>query len=341
MPFMILSNLFAVPLVLLTLLIATISGCATMHRDVPKESFPATQYDAVLLQLSSRQPLNIDELASKLEGIDVVIVGEYHGHHASHLLQSSLQAALYRQNPKQVLTMEQFELESQLELNRYTEGKSGESEMMEDTAAWDNYRASYRPLVEFARTRDIPVLAANAPADIVRCIGQKGPDYLDTLDEERRRRLPQKPFVDTPAYEEKFIAAVSSSHGAGDPSTKERIQNIYHAQLLRDNTMAMRILDARRAYPDHQILHVTGTFHSEERLGTVAMLESRAPEISVTVISPVFWRDPQSPPPIEEHRLHGDFLYFIQPLPVEFRDPERKRAATNARFSQSTLDPCN
>ncbi|MCD1628844.1 hypothetical protein [Marinobacter shengliensis] len=36
----------------------------------------------------------MSELADRLIRTDVVVVGEYHGHHASHLLQSSLQVLL-------------------------------------------------------------------------------------------------------------------------------------------------------------------------------------------------------------------------------------------------------
>ncbi|MDK9556433.1 ChaN family lipoprotein [Marinobacter sp. M216] len=323
---------------LLLIALLSLGGCSTMTTTLEP---PDTQYDTRIVEATTGRVLNVAALARQVSAADVVVVGEYHGHHGSHLLQSRLQAALYRQRPDQVLTMEQFELDHQAELDGYLSGQIGETELIEDTAAWDNYRASYRPLVEFARTRAIPVIAANAPADIVRCVGRKGADYLDTLAEERRSRLPRDPFIDTPAYQAKFVAAIAGSHGAGDPTMSKRMQNTYRAQLLRDNTMAVSILEAREAFPDHQILHVTGTFHSEERLGTVAVLEQRAPELSVAVISPVFWPDNQTAPAVEEYRQRGDFLYFIQPLPVEFRDPERERAAMTARFSQSGSTRCD
>ena len=120
-----------------------------------------------------------------------------------------------------------------------------------------------------------------------------------------------------------------------------RMQNTYRAQLLRDNTMAKQILNAHQAHPGHQILHVTGTFHSEERLGTVAMLKRLAPELTVRVISPVFWSDDQTPLALEDHRQLGDYLYYIQPLPTEFRNPEREQAAMTARFSRSTRERCD
>jgi len=301
---------------------------------------PQTQYDALLVNPENNTVLMPEALAQRLATTDVVVVGEYHGHHGTHLLQSRLQTALYRLRPEQILAMEQFNLDHQDELNRYLQGETGETEMIEDAGAWDNYRASYRPLVEFARRQNLPVIAANAPADVVRCVGRKGPEYLDRISDTLRQKLPADPFMDTPAYREKFMAAIGASHQA-DNTLSERMENTYKAQLLRDNTMATRILQARAEHPKHQVLHLTGTFHSEEALGTVALLKQRAPELSVAVVSPVFWPSDAAKPPLEQNRSKGDFIYFIQPLPDEFRDAKREREAMTARFRRSTDKTCD
>lgn len=319
-------------LILLTLL--TTSGCSLLPQqpDVSTGA-PATLYDNVMIDTRNRQPVSLEAAASALAKTDVVIIGEYHGHQASHLLQTRLLQELHNLNPSRILTMEQFNLDHQPALDDYLSGTIGETEMLEDAEAWDNYRGSYRPLVEYARQHNLPVIAANAPADVVRCVGRAGPDYLNTLPEEQRRQLPDNPFLDTPAYRDKFVDAITGSHGTADPAMIERMSNTYKAQLLRDNTMAMRILQARERNPGHQVVHLTGTFHSEERLGTVALLQQRAPELSIVVLSPVFWPADEAKPPLADHLNKGDYLYLIQPLPREFRDQERQRQAMQQRFS--------
>lgn len=323
--------------------LSALNGCTAMPSSNAQEatlSAPQTQYDARIVRPENNTVLTPEELAQRLVNTDVVVVGEYHGHHGSHLLQSRLQTALYRLRPEQVLAMEQFNLDHQDELNGYLQGEIGETEMIEDAGAWDNYRGSYRPLVEFARQLNLPVIAANAPADVVRCVGRKGPEYLDSVSETIKQKLPADPFMETPAYREKFMAAIGASHQADD-TMSQRMENTYKAQLLRDNTMAARILQARAEYPEHQVLHLTGTFHSEEGLGTVALLKQRAPEVSVTVVSPVFWPSDVNEPPLDRNRAKGDFVYFIQPLPDEFQDTEREREAMKARFRRSTDKTCD
>jgi len=324
----------------LLLTLATVTGCAAVPADnIPAR--PSSQYDAVVLAAKTGTPLAVQELARQLADTDIVVIGEYHGHHASHLLQARLQQALYRQNPAQILSMEQFNLDHQADVDAYLAGTTGETEMLEDANAWDNYKASYRPLVEFARQHQLPVIAANAPTDTVRCVGREGEAYLDRLPEAQRSALPQQAFLDTPEYRDKFIDAISGSHGTEQAELSGRMLNTYQAQLLRDNTMAHRMVEALRNRPGHQLVHTTGTFHSEQRLGTVAVLEQRAPELDITVISPVEWPATEADMPLAEHRHKGDYLYFIQPMPREFRGPEREREAMQARFGQRTTTSCD
>lgn len=303
---------------------------------------PQSQYDSVIADASGRF-LSINQMAEELVTADVVVIGEYHGHHGSHLLQSLLQSALYQRRPRQVLSMEQFTLADQPELDEYLAGESGEEELIADTDAWPNYKASYRPLIEFSKSKNVPVIAANAPADIVRCVGRTGAAHLEELDAGQRRQLPERPFVDTPEYRRKFFDTLGDGHGGdhNQADVNERLENSYKAQLLRDNTMADRVIKALADHPDHQVIHLTGTFHSEDRLGMVAVLEKKQPELDVVVVSPVFWKPGGSLDSlVETHQGKGDFLYFLQLLPEEYRDSERHRNAIMDQFRNAAELSC-
>lgn len=316
-----------------------LGGCAATT--TPREPVlpPQTQYDAILTT-SSGTPLSINQLAAELKSADVVVIGEFHGHHGAHLLQSLLQSALYQQRPQQVLTMEQFTLADQAALDRYLAGSSGEAELIADTDAWPNYKASYRPLVEFAKDRNLPVIAANAPADTVRCVGRQGPEYLTRLDAKERAQLPRDAFADTPEYRQKFFQVMTGGHGDADIS--KRLDNTYRAQLLRDNTMAWQVIQALDTHPEHQIVHVTGTFHAEDRLGMVAVLEQRRPDLDVAVVSPVFWQADDAFTALHRaSQQKGDYLYYLQPLPEAYRDAERQQAAIREQFHSAAKVPCD
>lgn len=311
-----------------------------MMTPAPRQEPPQTHYQATVVDAADGMPVSLADLAKRLADTDVVVIGEYHGHQGSHLLQSRLQAHLYRHRPEQVLTMEQFEVDLQPVLDRYLAGKLGEMELVEDADAWPNYQYAYRPLMEFARRQGLPVIAANAPGDIVRCVGREGPDYLADLNAAQKRYIPDAPFAGSAAYREKFFGTMGGRHGAAG---NERLQNTYHAQLLRDNTMASRILATREHHPGHQVIHLTGTFHSEERLGTVEALLQRNPELSVAVISPVYKEEQfdSDELPVTANRNKGDYLYFLLPLPPEYRDEARGHEAMMDAFRKAPETTCD
>ncbi len=330
---------------MLTPLLLSVSGCNILKTNGESHTgAPESLYDSRLYNTQSRQPVSVAQLASELQPADVVIIGEYHGHQGSHLLQSQLQIALHRLRPAQVLSMEQFNSDHQTALDRYLEGGSGEAEMREDAQAWPNYAGSYRPLIEYAKRHHLPVIASNAPAQIVRCIGRLGPDYLRSLPEANRRALPEKPFYGTAAYRDKFFNLMGQhSHGDThdlDETQNQRLQNSYFAQLLRDNTMADRIIKAMEAHSGAQVLHTTGTFHSEEHLGTVAALRVLQPRIHIRVISPI-QVNPGEPIMLSADNLNkGDYIYFIAALPEDYADDERRRKARQHQFATATQQSC-
>lgn len=83
---------------------ALLTGCATAPQPSSKLN---TFYDYRITD-SNHNTMTVEQLAKQLENADVVLVGEWHGHPAAHLLQTQLLAALYQQNADLTLSMEQF-----------------------------------------------------------------------------------------------------------------------------------------------------------------------------------------------------------------------------------------
>ncbi|MBS3803513.1 MAG: ChaN family lipoprotein [Oleiphilaceae bacterium] len=321
----------------------SVSACAVSdsHLDARLPPEPArihSLYESLLLDSNDQKALTLTELTHELRDVDVVFIGELHGHNGAHLLQSRLQVALHQQRPRQILSMEQFTADNQVVMDRYLANNIGEATLIEQGDAWDNYQASYRPLVEFARYHDLPVVAANAPAKIVRCVAQEGPDYLEQVDRSTHEWLPLEPFYGTPAYKEKFMTAMS--HGSHGDEAREAGQRRYQAQLLRDNTMATAIHQATKTHPDHQVLHLTGRFHIENRLGTVASLAHYAPHLTSRVVTPIVVTNPDRPGISDGHREKGDFLYILRSLPPEYRQADKRAQAMKERFSHQPHNPC-
>jgi len=122
------TSLFNIRYLISALMLAVTAGCATSPASHSTLKAPLNQYQAHIVdpQSDTLNTLTVEQLARRLANADVVVVGEYHGHHASHLLQAQLQLALFQQQPQQILTMEQFETDKQDALNQYLAGSIGE-----------------------------------------------------------------------------------------------------------------------------------------------------------------------------------------------------------------------
>ncbi len=290
---------------------------------------PITSFlDFILVetQMGDKPPRVVDlyEVINDLAGYDVVFVGEAHGHVASHYVQSKIFAGLHGLNPDMALSMEQFERPAQSVVDDYLAGKIGEETLVHDGKAWPHYRSSYRPLVEYAKNNNLPVIASEIPGNMVSCIGERGPDFLKSLDGEPRSWAAEKLHLEDGAYKDKyyaFLAAVPSHSVGGDLSEAEKEQKRFYryaAQVSRDDTMAESIARHMQANPGRKIMHINGSFHSAGLLGTPERLAMRIPGVKMANIHPVVVSDPQDPAFDIKDVGEGHYLLLIYPVPKRF-----------------------
>src|SRR6516162_8689334 len=114
-------------------------------------------------------PTTLDAVLQRMQGVDVVFLGESHDDPVAHLLQARLLRQLHerhREEPKPrplALALEMFERDVQPVLVLYLAGLITEKAFRDCSRPWNNYEKDYRSLVEFARGHKLPVIAANAP----------------------------------------------------------------------------------------------------------------------------------------------------------------------------------
>ncbi|WP_394225504.1 ChaN family lipoprotein [Pseudoalteromonas spongiae] len=293
-------------------------------------------YDYQLIDVRSGQPKTVDlaKGIAELSDYDVIFIGENHRHPGNHLAQANIYRALLKAYPKTILSLEQFERDTQTYLNAYLNGEIGEWSLRHFGRAWDNYQSSYRPLVEMAKTHGLPVIAANAPKDTVVCTGRHGLEILDNLPEKRKHQVAQSFYTPTEgAYFNKFTANMGHRQETIKPSTLNR----YFAQVVRDDTMAESIHNALENHPNHKLVHLNGHFHSASHLGTVerVMLRKRR---KVAVIQPILVDNPSAPSFSVDDINKGDYLLLIHPLPEQVKTQENRRIWMQTVFKRSEQD---
>ena len=229
-------------------------------------------------------PTNIDKLIEEIGKSDVVFLGEQHDDTVAHALQLKIFISLhekYGSQRKPVLSMEMFERDVQTVLDEYLKNQISETHFLSSSRAWGNYKTDYRPLIEFAKEKNIEVIAANAPRRYVNMVSRLGRDSLEQLSPEAKKWLAPLPFGEpSPAYAKKFNALMGSQTEVINPHNP-----MLASQTLWDATMAYSIAEKLRQNKKALILHLNGSFHTENRLGTVEHLLKNRPKTKILVVT--------------------------------------------------------
>ncbi|UUM29765.1 ChaN family lipoprotein [Vibrio japonicus] len=282
-----------------------LAGCsATSQQSV------STFYD---YQLYSPQatPINVHQLPESIKSADVILIGEWHTHSGIHRFQTDFLKSLSQQSNTIALSMEQFTRDKQAVVNEYLSGRIGEQMLIKNGNAWPNYESDYRPLIELAKSKNLDVIAANAPKPIVRCIGKEGMGYLSKLTPKERTFIAENIDTSSTPYKEKFMG--SMHHG-----TLEQSENQYAAQVTWDETMAESITEYLKENPGNTVLHIAGKFHTEQGLGIKASILKRNPNLNVIVITPTHGMNTD---------IGQDFRLSVLELPIRYVQLENRKAA--------------
>ncbi|TVR60464.1 MAG: hypothetical protein EA422_13945 [Gemmatimonadales bacterium] len=263
----------------------------------------------------------LEALVEAAASVDVLFVGERHGDPGGHRFQAELlQALLDHHGQRVILSLEMFERDVQPVVDEYLAGLITEDHFLGAARPWPSYRRDYRPMVEMAREREIPVVAANAPRRYVNRVSRLGPSALSDLPSSALEHLPPLPYPGpSDAYRAEWNALMAEMAGAhgGHPSARAMGDAALQAQALWDASMAHSIAGALAgASQGSLVLHVTGGFHVDNGTGTPEALEHYRPGTQrlIVMIRPV--QDPETPPSADL-RGGADFVVLTEaPAPT-------------------------
>lgn len=254
-------------------------------------------------------------MADALARHDVVLVGEQHDDPATHRAEARLLDALAARRGRVMVSLEMFERDVQPLLDDYAAGLTAEADFLARSRPWRNYASDYRPLVEAARARRWPVVAANIPRPLASAVARGGWAALDTLPPAHRRLYAAELRCEPEGeYFRRFGEAMGGMQGHGaaaDPAAASAtLARFYAAQCIKDETMAESIARAREVWRGWLVVHYTGAFHTDHRLGTAERLARRLPDARIAVVSIVPVPDPAAADPAE-FAGRGDWVLLV------------------------------
>ena len=252
-----------------------------------------------------------------LSGADVVLVGEQHDDANTHRLEAAILEGLQRRNVPVIVSLEMFERDVQPELDAYLTAGRSEEQFLKGARPWPRYQTDYRPLVEIARARSWPVVAANVPRKYASDISKSGLGILENLPAADRAVVATDLLCPHDPYYDRFMATMNDHPipGSEKLSADERRdmnERYFLAQCVKDETMAESIavrvagLNGSRG----TVVHFNGAFHSDFGAGTTERVRRRLPGRRVVVLSILPVKDLDALAPAGDDLRRADYLVY-------------------------------
>lgn len=254
----------------------------------------------------------IDKISEKR----VIYVGETHTSMADHLLQLRLIKALYKKHPKLSIGMEMFPVSSQKALDNYilSDGEKSEADFLQESGYFNVWRYDYRyfqEIIEFAKSKKIPVVALNLDRKIVSQVFRDG--STDNLDRDIVKELPPDRDLGLGDYAQRLRAMhsvhLSGNHGSGKAS------GFIQSQGLWDETMAANIVAFLNENKEHKMIVLAGSQHTRKDIGIPPRVARRLDTQQASVLNLYSTNAREKLPEILDY-------FFLAP-PVEL--PEKPR----------------
>jgi uncharacterized iron-regulated protein len=230
-----------------------------------------------VMRVTDHKVISVDTMINEVKDTPLLFVGERHDTSAHHELQLEILKAKLRQGQQLAIGVEMFDDTSQPEVDAWVAGKTRE-ESFRGTfeRSWRNLPWDlYRDIFLFAQENRIPIIALNAPRQLVQQVAGSG---MASLTPEQVAMLPEGVDSEVSDAYLDFIKSAYFIHGRNG----DAFRFICEAQMLRNRVMARHITDYLSSHPGSAMVVIAGGGHARERGGVPAELRN----ISYKIILP-------------------------------------------------------
>ncbi len=199
----------------------------------------------------------INEIINSIIDKPIIYVGERHTNYEDHKVQLQVIRSLYEQGRKFAIGMEMFQKPFQEVINDYISNKIDEKEFLKNTEYFSRWKFDYiyyKEIIDYARLKDIPVIALNISSEILKKVSDGG---LDSLSETEKKEIPQ----DMDMSDEEYKLRLKDIFEQHKNHENKIFDHFYLSQILWDETMAHSIVDFINKNPDYQIVVLAGVGH--------------------------------------------------------------------------------
>ncbi|HIO92962.1 MAG TPA: PDZ domain-containing protein [Leucothrix mucor] len=287
--------------ILISTILLSLSACST-HNIV---SNPAPQANNTQ-STSSQRPVNVIALKDsrplqtiipQLAKYKAVLVGESHTRYGDHLNQLAIIKGLHPHWKNMAIGLEFIQHPFQKALDDYIAGSISEEKMLRETQWYERWRYDfrlYRPIFDYAKQHQIPLIALNTPREITKRITKVG---IKGLNKTERAQLPKVLDLSNIAYK-KRLEKIYSQHAK---TSSKKFTRFLEAQIAWDESMADQAAKYLQRHPKSHLVVLAGGGHLINRHGIPSRLERRIASKTAVVLNSTH---------ITPKPSQGDYLLF-------------------------------
>jgi uncharacterized iron-regulated protein len=233
----------------------------------------------------------IDTLLVALAPTRAVCLGESHDDAQHHFAQLELTRSLLaaRAGRATAIGFEMFQTPFQAALDEYQ--RSGDSELLveqsEFETRWGKTFPYYAPLLEAGQSAGATLLALNAPRELTKAVAKQG---IASLSPTESAALPELDLANAEhrTFFERAMGTTFESSANASPHGGLSLENLYAAQVIWDETMALVGSRWLSQNPDGMLIVIAGSAHCQKsavpgrlvRRGAAPSVAGRAIRIS-------------------------------------------------------------
>lgn len=278
---------------LYTFFLLVFAFCATIQAQPDKPAY--------LLYDKNGEKISYQELVDLSHENDLIFFGEQHDNAIAHWLQLELIQDLSTDSLTSLtIGMEMFEADQQILIDEYFSDHISQSSFEREARLWDNYKTDYKPVLEFVKKNDIPLIATNIPRRYASTVYYSGLSALDSLRNSAKEWIAPLPVeVDTTLQSYQAMSQMAGGHGG---------ENLIYSQAIKDATMAHFILS--NLNENSRMIHLNGSYHSNDYEGIVWYIQQTNEDLNIFTINTITADDIQN---IESDQLQATDITLAVP----------------------------
>ena len=223
----------------------------------------------------------LNDIISETTASRIIYVGEKHDMFAHHVNQLQVIKKMFAAGYKLAVGMEMFQKPYQQVVNDYLAGRIDEHAFLKKSEYFTKWRydySLYKPIVDYIKRHNIPMIALNISGDITHQVAREG---IHSLSDEKKKQIPSSMDFSN----EDYRGDLNNVFTLHDEHQELQDFNYFlQAQTLWDEGMAESAHQFLASNPEHKLVILAGNGHVRHKYGIPERLYRRTLEPFTVIV---------------------------------------------------------